>query len=178
LSREGRSFVALGEAGEPLLGEIEIWSKTVVTAEASGTRQRILLIGAVVLLIVAGLLLARHATKSSSAERFASDRVFKCVDCAHEFEHDIKMGEIEPLACPKCGKQAGWMTEKCYWTHDAEGNWKAKLNPTYVVLKSRIDPGSTEKTYCPDCGHIVVGHNPRPPRDLMEAAEKEAKNKD
>jgi DNA-directed RNA polymerase subunit RPC12/RpoP len=144
--------------------------------ESKAKRQRIKLIGAVALLVIAVLLILRYTLGSTSPERFSAERVFKCVDCGHDFEHVIQLGDTEPLPCPKCGKMTAWKAEACYWTKDAAGNWKAKLNPTYVVLKSRVDPNTTEKTYCPDkdCGHVVVGHNPKPSRDLMEAAQKEA----
>ena len=144
------------------------------TEEPKTKRQRVMLLGAVAVLVIAAVLMARYVAGSKAPGALNAERVFKCVECGHEFEHELKMGEKDPVPCPKCGKQAGWMAEKCYWTHDAAGNWKAKVNPTYVVLKSRIDPSSTEKTTCPDCGHAVVGHNPKPPRELMEAAEKEA----
>jgi putative FmdB family regulatory protein len=141
--------------------------------ESSGGRQRILLIAAVVVL-VAAVLLAWYRMGGTSQERLAAERVFKCAECGKDFEHVLQMGDMEPLRCPKCGKNAAYKAEACYWTKDAAGNWKAKPNPTFVILKSRIDPTSKEKTYCPDCGHEVLGHNPRPPDDLMEAAKKEA----
>jgi putative FmdB family regulatory protein len=147
-----------------------------VSTETSGTRgQRIKLIAGVVVLVIAGVLMARYITGAGSKERIAAERVFKCATCGHDFEHAIQMGEIEPLVCPKCGKSTAWKAEACYWTKDGAGNWKAKLNPTFVLLKNRIDPNDQEQTYCPDCGHKVVGHNPKPPKELMEAAEKAGK---
>jgi len=146
--------------------------------EGKRGRQKILLIVAVVLLLgAAGFTWYTYGGKS--ATRLSAERVFKCVEegCGHEFEHTIQLGEKEPLTCPKCGKISGWRAEACYWAKDAEGNWKAKLTPTFVVVKKRIDPSTTEKTYCPDCGHEVVGHNPRPPKELMDAAEKGAAGK-
>ena len=104
-----------------------------------------------------------------------AERVYKCIECGHDFEHTLQIGDQEPLACPKCGKATGWKAEACYWAKDSSGNpTKAKLNPTFVVVKKRYDPETTDRTYCPDCTHEVVPHNPVPPRELMEAAKKEA----
>jgi DNA-directed RNA polymerase subunit RPC12/RpoP len=149
-------------------------SQTVSKEESQDKRARLKLVGAVVILVIAGTLMARYMTRTDSAGQFASDRIFKCAECGHDFEHTSQMGEIEPIPCPKCGKQAGYQAEKCYWTRDASGGWKAKVNPTYVLMKTRVDPSSTEKTLCPDCNHVVVTHNPRPSKELMDAAEKEA----
>lgn len=141
-------------------------------------RQKILLIVAVVVLVAALAMILRQFTRKSPT-RLAAERVFKCVEegCGHEFEYIIKLGDKEPLTCPKCGKLSAYKAESCYWAKDAEGNWKAKLDPTFVVVKKQVDPTTTEKTYCPDCGHQVVGHNPRPPKELMEAARREAAGK-
>jgi DNA-directed RNA polymerase subunit RPC12/RpoP len=141
----------------------------------SSKSQRIKLAVAVVVLVIAGFFGFRTYGGKSLAS-LSAERVYKCVEpgCGHLFEHTIQIGDTEPLVCPKCGKSSAWKTEACYWAKDASGNWKAKLEPTFVVLKSRIDPESTERTYCPDCGHEVVGHNRRPPNELMEAAKKEA----
>lgn len=139
-------------------------------------RQKILLIVAVVVLVAALAMILRQFTRKSPT-RLAAERVFKCIECGHEFEYIIKMGDMEPFPCPKCKKSAAYSAEACYWTKDAEGNWKAKLTPTFVVLKKRIDRNSDEKTYCPDCGREVVVHNRKPPPELMEAAAKEAAGK-
>ena len=43
-----------------------------------------------------------------------------------------------------------------HWTADGQ----SKPTPTAVLLNESIDkPGPT---FCPDCGRLVVGHNPRP----------------
>ncbi len=68
----------------------------------------------------------------------------------------------------------GYQAELCYWAKDANGEWIAKLEPTPVLLKSIFEPGA--ETVCPDCGHEVVGHNPPPPQELMQAALQAAEN--
>jgi predicted RNA-binding Zn-ribbon protein involved in translation (DUF1610 family) len=149
-----------------------------VSLEGSSSKsQRIKIIVAVVALAVAGGIM--YSTFSGkSAVSVAQERAYKCVEpnCGHIFEHTLQIGDMEPFACPKCGKSSGWKAEACYWAKDkdASGNWKAKLEPTLVVVKKRVDPETSDRTYCPDCGREVVGHNPRPPRELMEAAKKEA----
>ncbi|HVP10109.1 MAG TPA: zinc ribbon domain-containing protein [Phycisphaerae bacterium] len=143
-----------------------------LTAESQDKWQRLKLIGAVVVFIIAVGIILRFAVGGKSAESLSAERVCKCVDCGHEFEHVLQMGEKEPLTCPKCGKARVWRAEACYWAKDGAGGWKAKTTPTFVVLKSSIDPSSREKTYCPDCGHLVTGHNRKPSKEQMEAAAK------
>ncbi len=128
-----------------------------------------LLIGAAVLIVVA-VLLAWMRLGGASPAAVAANRAHKCVECGYEFDHTIKMGDKEPYECPECGKMAAHRAEACYWTKDANGEWAAKLEPTFVVVKRRVDPTSSEKTYCPDCNREVKGHNPRPPQELMDAA--------
>lgn len=127
------------------------------------TRQRILLGVALVILLVA-VLLSWRAVRSGPNTRIASDRAFMCAKCGKVFEHTIKVGEIEPIECESCGEKAAWIPEQCYWTKDG----KAKREPTYVILKQHM--GIDEKTFCPDCGREVVGHNRRPPKKLMDEA--------
>ncbi|MFH1418194.1 MAG: hypothetical protein ABII12_07925 [Planctomycetota bacterium] len=137
--------------------------------EPGAGRQRVLLIAAAVLVVVAVLLAWMRLGADSPAD-IAANRAHKCIECGHEFNYTIKMGDKEPYECPKCDKLTVYRAEACYWTKDANGKWAAKLEPTYVVLKNRIDRTSTEKTYCPDCGREVKVHNPRPPQEMMDAA--------
>lgn len=136
-------------------------------------RQRILLAAAVLLLCVA-VGVAVVQLRGNSGARVSAERAYMCIECSKVFEHVLKHGDIEPFECPECGKAAGWRAETCYWTKGPNGEWKAKLEPTFVVVKQRYDPNTTEKTYCPDCGKEVRGHNPMPPPALMDAARAEA----
>jgi hypothetical protein len=106
----------------------------------------------------------------------ASERMFIDAETGQVFEHTVVAGEIEPIKAPS-GKNTGYEAEKCYWAKDANGKWKAKLKPTYVLLKIATNPKSREKTYCPDCGHEVRPHNPLPPPAMMAAAKEEAEGK-
>jgi hypothetical protein len=58
------------------------------------------------------------------------------------------------LVNPKTGKQ-GYRPEWCWWTKDG----KVRAEPFPVVLNSLV--GKTEPTFCPDCGRLVVPHNPQ-----------------
>ncbi len=137
--------------------------------QSGGWRQRIMLAAAGLILIVA-VVLAWRGLSSGPRYRISAERAFKCAECGEVFEHVLQIGDKEPFECPACDRPAGWATEKCYWTKDG----KAKLDPTFVILKTRLDPDSDEKTYCPDCGREIKGHNPRPPKELMDAARAEA----
>jgi len=58
-----------------------------------------------------------------------------------------------PVLAPS-GKNTGYEAELCYWTKDG----KPKETPTPVLLN--IYKGIKGPTFCPDCGRLVVGHNP------------------
>lgn len=128
-------------------------------------KQRILLVAAIVLLVAAGA----YAWLRLGGESPAGDsrsRWLVCAETGKAYEKAIEEGETEPFMSPFTDRQTGYLAEPCYWT--AEG--KAKLEPTWVLVKTRVDPNTTEKTYCPDCGKEVVGHNPMPPDELMAEA--------
>lgn len=137
--------------------------------ESRGGRQWALLVLAIVLIGVAVAIIRPRMSGQSPAVS-ASDRVYVCIETGKPFNYTLKVGDKEPIMSPYSGKPTGYLAEACYWTKDADGNWAAKSTPTYVVLKTRIDPTSQEKTFCPDCGHEVVLHNPLPPPELMETA--------
>lgn len=144
-----------------------------ISQEPEDPRRKIKLIVSILIFAAAGGV-AWYSLGGESPGDLVAERAFICADCKHVFEHTLKIGEYTPLKCEKCGKEAAYPAEACYWTKGADGEWKAKLEPTFVLCKKRVNPETDEKTYCPDCGHEVVGHNPPPPPALMEAARKEA----
>jgi hypothetical protein len=79
-----------------------------------------------------------------------------CTETGKSFRHKNQMGEIQPILSPYSGKNTGLPAEACYWTTDG----KEKAQPTWVLLNESV--GKPGPTFCPDCGRIVVGHNPRP----------------
>jgi DNA-directed RNA polymerase subunit RPC12/RpoP len=135
--------------------------------------QRIKLGIAVLLLVIAGGLTWYRLTSMSPAEDAAFNRMMMCNECKKTFKHTTVEGESEPIECDECGKVAAYTPELCFWTKADDGSWKAKRVPTFVILPNRIDPNAADVTECPDCGREVVGHNPRPPHDLMNAAQAE-----
>ena len=144
--------------------------------EGLSRRQRILAVVAGVIFIAA-VGLGVYLTYGKSAARLAAERVFICAETGKIFEHTIREGEEEPIKSPYTGRNTGYEPETCFWTKGPDGKYRAKLTPTYVLLKSRVNPKTREKTYCPDCGREVKPHNPLPPQRLLNEAEQEAKKK-
>ena len=112
-----------------------------------------------VVLVVAAVavyLSVRANFGSSSAGAMSRDRIFICSETKKPFEYTLKVGDQIPVKSPHSGKNTGYPAELCYWTKDG----KVKDDPTPVLLKSHL--GERGPTFCPDCGRLVVGHNPRP----------------
>jgi hypothetical protein len=72
------------------------------------------------------------------------------------FHMTLKEGMHIPVVSPYSGKETGYIAELCYWTKDG----KAKKDPTPVLLNELI--GKPGPTFCPECGRLVVRHNPMP----------------
>jgi hypothetical protein len=79
---------------------------------------------------------------------------YVCSETGKSFRHRNELGETTPILSPYSGKNTGYPAEACYWTADGH----VKKDPTWVLLNSQI--GKPEPTFCPDCGRLVVGHNP------------------
>jgi len=92
---------------------------------------------------------------TTEAEDFTNNRWFIDADTGKPFRHELKPGMTVPIAAPS-GKNTGYPAERCYWTKDGH----VKQEPTLVLLNSY--KGSKDPTFCPDCGRLVVGHNPAP----------------
>lgn len=134
------------------------------------SKKKIIKISVAAAVFLTAAIIAWRNLASESLADMSSIRSNMCNACSATFDYTPKEGDREPVECPKCGQMAGYSAETCYWTKDANGEWIAKLEPTYVILKLRLDPNGGEPTFCPDCGKEVVGHNPPPPEELMEAA--------
>ncbi len=61
-----------------------------------------------------------------------------------------------PVKSPFTGKETGYKAELCFWTKDGS----TKTDPTAVLMND--DVGKPGPTFCPDCGRLVVHHNPVP----------------
>jgi hypothetical protein len=99
---------------------------------------------------------ARANLGPSEAGMMARDRLFICAKSGKSFEYRLGLGDTLPVPSPHSHARSGYPAELCYWT--AEGNIKSQ--PTAVLLNSYV--GRDEPTFCPDCGRLVVGHNPVP----------------
>ena len=93
---------------------------------------------------------------ASSAGADSSLRWFVCSETRKPFQKTIEIGMTMPVLSPFSGKNTGYPAELCYWTKDGS----IKTDPTPVLLNTYI--GDNSPTFCPDCGRLVVGHNPAP----------------
>lgn len=89
---------------------------------------------------------------------FASYTTYVCSETNKSFRHKNIMGETLPILSPYSGKNTGYPGEACYWNADGT----LKEDPTWVLLNEAT--GKSGQTFCPDCGRLVVGHNPHPKR--------------
>ena len=87
-------------------------------------------------------------------------KTFLCVETNKPFEYTIQLEEQWPVMSPYSQKKTWYPAEKCYWTKDG----RRKREPTYVILNEYL--GKKGDTICPDCGRIVIGHNPPPPEGI------------
>jgi hypothetical protein len=114
---------------------------------------------ALVVVLLAGVAVyfsVRANFGSSSAGDLSRERTFICSETHRPFEYTLKVGDQIPVKSPHSGKNTGYPAELCYWTKDG----KIKDAPTAVLLRSNL--GERGPTFCPDCGRLVIGHNPRP----------------
>jgi hypothetical protein len=79
---------------------------------------------------------------------------YVCSETGKAFKHRNVVGEEMPILSPYSGRNTGYPAESCYWTADGH----VKTEPTWVILNQVL--GKTGPTFCPDCGRLVIGHNP------------------
>jgi|CXWL01.1.fsa_nt_gi hypothetical protein len=120
--------------------------------------------GAAMLLLLFLVVQSIRASVGGSAAS-SRTRTLVCADTGKVFEEfSIGKDASFPIENPKTGKKSLWIAEACYWTRDGG----AKLTPTWVLLNA--NKGIKDPTLCPDCGRVVVGHNPMPPQELLAKA--------
>ena len=90
---------------------------------------------------------------ASTATAYSRDRTYIDATTGESFEHTLQAGDKNPIDAPSGGK-TGYPAEWCYWTADG----KMKQEPTAVLLETY--KGNAGPTFCPDCGRLVVIHNP------------------
>jgi hypothetical protein len=103
---------------------------------------------------LAALFAIRGTFGRSEAAAVAADRVYVCAETGRPFRHAPARGESPPVKSPYTGRQTGYPAELCYWTADG----RTKKEPIPVLLNTYR--GLTGPTFCPDCGRLVVAHNP------------------
>ena len=112
--------------------------------------------GIAAVLVLIGLAFAVSTVRnfgSTDASENASNRMFIDSTTGKAFPLELSVGMEIPAKAPS-GGMTGYPAEKCYWTKDG----KTKTEPTYVLLNSSL--GKEDPTFCPDCGRLVVSHNP------------------
>lgn len=97
----------------------------------------------------------KGAMGPSEAGAMSADRTFIDAATGKPFHHELQQGETIPVKAPS-GEKTGYPAELCYWTADGQ----IKETPTAVLMNSW--KGVPGPTFCPDCGRLVVPHNPRP----------------
>jgi hypothetical protein len=85
-----------------------------------------------------------------------NDATYVCSQTGKAFKHRNVLGESVPVMSPYSGTNTGYPAEACYWTADGG----TKTEPTWVILNQVL--GKRGPTFCPDCGRLVVAHNPPP----------------
>jgi hypothetical protein len=98
----------------------------------------------------------RHSFGDSEAARVSQDRVFVCAKTGKAFSHRLSRSDTLPVYSPHSGEKTGYPAELCYWTADGQ----VRKEPVAVLLNTYL--GKDGPTFCPDCGRLVVGHNPPP----------------
>ena len=106
--------------------------------------------------VVGGAIYSLYSFSRGTVPDFADSRMYICTETGKTFRHRNQAGETLPIYSPFSGKSTAVPAEPCYWTRDGG----TKTDPTWVLVNEFIHkPGPT---FCPDCGRLVIGHNPRP----------------
>jgi hypothetical protein len=91
---------------------------------------------------------------TSNAGKMASDRMFICAKTGKSFWHTLERGESIPVYSSYSKEKTGYPAELCFW--NADGSVRKEGFP---VLLNQYK-GEAGPTFCPDCGRLVIGHNP------------------
>jgi len=109
-------------------------------------------------IVVLGLVVVVWAVRSqfhSDIIDVSRDRQFIDSKTGKLFSYSISPGETYPVKAPS-GEKTGYPAELCYWTKDG----KIRQEPYPVLVNQWIHKAGP--TFCPDCGRLVIPHNPRP----------------
>jgi len=116
---------------------------------------KIAAVALLVLALAAAVFMFRNSFGAPSEIAAANDRVFIDASTGKPFTRALKPGMKVPIEAPS-GKMSGFPAEMCWWTKDG----KVRKEPFPVLLNTW--KGEAEPTFCPDCGRLVVPHNPSP----------------
>jgi hypothetical protein len=106
--------------------------------------------------LVCGAVYSVMSFSRGSGPDFAGSTMYICTETGKTFRHRNQAGETLPIYSSFSGKNTAVPAEPCYWTRDGG----TKTEPTWVLVNEFVHkPGPT---FCPDCGRLVIGHNPRP----------------
>ena len=124
------------------------------------------------IIVSCGLVALYYSMRSSigngDAIALSRDRVYVDATTLKPYNFVAVPGDPGNLPAKSPSGVTGYPAEPCYWTADGQ----IKENPTYVLLKKFI--GQKGPTFCPDCGRLVVEHNPAPiPGQKPPATEKD-----
>jgi len=112
-----------------------------------------------VILILVALIAIYFSVRSnfgqSDAASMSADRMFVDSTTGKPFSHELVIGEKLPVKAPS-GGMTGYPAELCFW--NADGTIRSKPYP--VLVNAYL--GKKGPTFCPDCGRLVVPHNPMP----------------
>jgi hypothetical protein len=103
-----------------------------------------------------------------AAVKDASALIFVDIENGKTFRINPTADMPYPCKSPFTGHMTCYHAELCGWTKDGH----VRSEPFPVVLNS--DLGKSGPTFCPDCGRLVVAHNPlaaegrRPPPTQQE----------
>ena len=110
--------------------------------------------GTIVLALIIMWISIRSSFGPTAAARASVDRLYIDAATGKPFEYTVRKGDTPPVMAPS-GQKTGFPAELCYWTADGG----IRKDPVPVLLNSY--KGDNSPTFCPDCGRLVVGHNPR-----------------
>jgi hypothetical protein len=82
-------------------------------------------------------------------------RTFVCSETDKAFKLKMEAGMTNPVPSPYSGKNTGWPPEFCGWNKDGS----IRSDPFPVLLNEVV--GKKGRTFCPDCGRLVIPHNPQ-----------------
>jgi len=110
----------------------------------------------VVIIIVAFVLVINNLVcKRLSAQ--TSEAVLLCESCQEQFVKKVKMADMGPWKCPKCGKKTARRAYEC-------GACGLVFTLPEMTEKDVGDPSKMGPARCPRCGSIEV-RRPLPKKD-------------